>query len=629
MSLPAYFSWKDYPYLRGICFGVGTYEDPPFGGNLTVNTSTSQSSVISKSYGYTTLNGTGTIDGSGIILDQTQYIDEIDQISTKMSGQSAEYYENFNASSDSSPTLYGTNSSSAYIYQASADVRFSDFTKITFDAEKDPDATFGIYIPPSYKLILDNFTVTDLIEYSPEAKPENVFIVCYDLEIDDSLGYASSFGNVVVVNDSGAVISIQLNQLISKGSFYFVGYDVQIGDADNYIIVGSYPNTSIDNYFYLKAYHLYVTGNINVDSGPLTIEDSYFKYVTPSGDYVYTNGGSIVGGIKETDANKKLLAKRDYMSLIDYLQKECYDIFAPDNLTDLTSGSEILPVNSGHCYSLTTSSLGGMYTVNAEGYGASAMFLIYVDGPITLNSDITFFLTNSANINSLFICCTTFQSLTPPQPITGFEMQHGVFIPFDDTIVDISLNNCSFYNSRFYVANEIYFTGENFMSNADICFRSDTMIATPFGKKKVECLQKGDLVYATGSIKDNKVHMYECLLAVPLRFVGLKTSDVSEKTAPVRIPKDCFGEGAPDEDLYVSRNHGIIVDGILVPAYKLMESHGLEQCYKERTVTYYHIELDAHSGVLANNLPAESFLDGGNRKCLQEIPRSRTAKRST
>jgi hypothetical protein len=158
----------------------------------------------------------------------------------------------------------------------------------------------------------------------------------------------------------------------------------------------------------------------------------------------------------------------------------------------------------------------------------------------------------------------------------------------------------------------------NLLTLNEPCFRSGTLVATPFGKKKVECLQKGDLVYATGKIQDNKVHSYDCLLAVPIRYLGFRTATINEKSAPVRIPKDCFGEGAPDEDLYVSRNHGIIVDGILVPAYKLIESHGLEQCYKERTVTYYHIELDAHSGVLANNLPAESFLDDGNRKCLQE-----------
>jgi hypothetical protein len=130
------------------------------------------------------------------------------------------------------------------------------------------------------------------------------------------------------------------------------------------------------------------------------------------------------------------------------------------------------------------------------------------------------------------------------------------------------------------------------------------------------------LVYTTGKIENNMFHLYDARMAVPIRFVGQKQSIVNNAAAPVRIPKDVFEKGRPCEDLYVSRNHGIVVDEELVPAYKLMETHGLKQCFKNRTVTYYHIELEQHSAVVANGVSCESYLDCGNRKSLEEVDRS-------
>jgi hypothetical protein len=101
---------------------------------------------------------------------------------------------------------------------------------------------------------------------------------------------------------------------------------------------------------------------------------------------------------------------------------------------------------------------------------------------------------------------------------------------------------------------------------------------------------------------------------------------VNKGTAPVKIPQDFFKKGSPSLDMYVSRNHGIIVDETLVPAYKLMEAYGLEQCYEENTVEYYHIQLDDHYGILAENVHCESFLDCNNKKTLTEVVRKKGSK---
>jgi hypothetical protein len=150
-----------------------------------------------------------------------------------------------------------------------------------------------------------------------------------------------------------------------------------------------------------------------------------------------------------------------------------------------------------------------------------------------------------------------------------------------------------------------------------------TWIETPFGRKNVESLRKNDLVYTSGRIEHNKFHVYDARMAVPVRFVGQKKTSVNIESAPVCIPKDFFSEGVPFDDLFVSRNHGVVIDGELIPAYKLMDKYGLPQSCKARRVTYYHIELQEHSTVIANGVCTESYLDGGNRKSLKEVVRTK------
>jgi hypothetical protein len=167
----------------------------------------------------------------------------------------------------------------------------------------------------------------------------------------------------------------------------------------------------------------------------------------------------------------------------------------------------------------------------------------------------------------------------------------------------------------------ISFAGTNYVADEAPCFREGTLIETPFGKKKVECLRKHDLVYTTGKIENNLFHLYDARMAKSIRFVGRTTKCVNEECAPVRIPQDLFEKGSPCEDLYISRNHGVLVHRELVPAYNLMETHGLKQCFKDRTVTYYYIELEQHSAVVANGVSCESYLDCGNRVSLHEVGR--------
>jgi len=58
--------------------------------------------------------------------------------------------------------------------------------------------------------------------------------------------------------------------------------------------------------------------------------------------------------------------------------------------------------------------------------------------------------------------------------------------------------------------------------------------------------------------------------------------------------------------------HSILVEGVLVQVENLVNGATIVQVPRER-VEYWHVELESHDILLAEGLPAESYLDVGNR----------------
>ena len=69
----------------------------------------------------------------------------------------------------------------------------------------------------------------------------------------------------------------------------------------------------------------------------------------------------------------------------------------------------------------------------------------------------------------------------------------------------------------------------------------------------------------------------------------------------------------PHTDLLVSPDHAVFVDGKLICARQLINGTTIRQETGWTAVEYFHVELDAHAILLAEGLPAESYLDTGNR----------------
>jgi hypothetical protein len=134
------------------------------------------------------------------------------------------------------------------------------------------------------------------------------------------------------------------------------------------------------------------------------------------------------------------------------------------------------------------------------------------------------------------------------------------------------------------------------------CYLSGTRILTDRGEVVVEALRVGDLVRTVVGES-----------AAPIVWIGQREVDCARhpqarKVWPVRVAAGAFGPSRPHTDLFLSPDHAIYVGNVLIPVQHLINGSTIAQVPAAR-VTYYHLELAEHDVVLAEGLPAESFLD--------------------
>ena len=149
--------------------------------------------------------------------------------------------------------------------------------------------------------------------------------------------------------------------------------------------------------------------------------------------------------------------------------------------------------------------------------------------------------------------------------------------------------------------NIITVTGE---FDAFPCFATGTLIATSTGLVAVEDLT---LWHAA------------CLAAggtARITWIGHRRQIDGEV---IRIRAHALGDHTPSRDLIVSADHGMFLDGVLVQAGLLVSGETIvrERCDE---VVFWHVELEHHGILLAENAPAESYLDTGNRRQFGNCP---------
>ena len=141
------------------------------------------------------------------------------------------------------------------------------------------------------------------------------------------------------------------------------------------------------------------------------------------------------------------------------------------------------------------------------------------------------------------------------------------------------------------------------------CYAEGTLIETAEGAVPVERLRVGQRVVSHfGGMAE-------------LRWLGHRSVECARHprpwdVCPVRVAAHAFGPGLPARDLLLSPDHAVYVDGVLIPVRHLLNGATVRQEMVAQ-VTYWHVELPAHDVILAEGLPAESYLDTGNRAAFE------------
>jgi hypothetical protein len=144
-----------------------------------------------------------------------------------------------------------------------------------------------------------------------------------------------------------------------------------------------------------------------------------------------------------------------------------------------------------------------------------------------------------------------------------------------------------------------------------VCFAGGTLIDTPKGERRAREIRAGDLVTTERG-------------PMPVRWVGRRRIGAAELAAndrfrPVRISAGALGQGLPRADLWVSRQHRMLVSSpickrmfgqpeVLVSALKLTALPGIWIDETVAEIDYTHLLFDRHEVVFAEGAPSESLL---------------------
>lgn len=147
-----------------------------------------------------------------------------------------------------------------------------------------------------------------------------------------------------------------------------------------------------------------------------------------------------------------------------------------------------------------------------------------------------------------------------------------------------------------------------------ICFTPGTLIRTQSGERRIENLAVGDLILTRSG------------RSVPLRWIATTHLDAATlnrhpEFRPVRIKASALGQRQPRQDLVLSPQHRVLLQGapiqlhfgeteVLAPAVHLVNGGTIEIARDLPEVTYIHLLFDRHEIIDSNGLMTESFHPG-------------------
>ncbi len=174
----------------------------------------------------------------------------------------------------------------------------------------------------------------------------------------------------------------------------------------------------------------------------------------------------------------------------------------------------------------------------------------------------------------------------------------------DSTTIDLQLDPAQNFDGAFF--NHSSRGADSLITESTLpCFAQGTRILGVGGEVAVEELAIGDeVITAWGATRQ--------IIWLGHRRVDCARHNAPPDVWPIRIDAGAFSPGVPRATLRLSPDHAVWIDGLLIPIRYLENGTTIRQ-EPAATVTYWHVELDAHDVLLAEDLPCESYLDTGNR----------------
>ncbi len=259
----------------------------------------------------------------------------------------------------------------------------------------------------------------------------------------------------------------------------------------------------------------------------------------------------------------------------------------------------------------------GTITVRVQytGVGALTGFTFAYDGVYRNNEDRSSTATVQYAVQTAASEPASYSSFGTPigftTPTTQAASPVWTQVSFAAQTVTTTINQNDYVFIRFTIGDaagtgsrdEIGF--DNFVLTA-ICLLRGTGIMTPGGERPVESLRIGDAVMTRSGPRPVKWVGRQAFISRFLR------GDPGQH--PVRIMPGALGEGRPDRPLFVSQDHALLIDGVLVPAGLVVNGGSIAITPPPDVLEWYNVELEEHGCVLAQGVWAESYADTGNRR---------------
>jgi Hint domain len=158
---------------------------------------------------------------------------------------------------------------------------------------------------------------------------------------------------------------------------------------------------------------------------------------------------------------------------------------------------------------------------------------------------------------------------------------------------------------------------------APICYLRGTRLRTTKTGRCVEDLKIGErVVILSGDNKPSKP------VSKPIKWIGRQRFEKRSERwpanlEPVRIRRFALDEQTPHRNLYLSPNHAIYIDGLLIPAKYLINGTSIVQAMPEgvEEIEYFHIELETHEVIFAEGVAAETLLVMKDREAFADLIR--------